>query len=386
MYIQCTKALLDKAKIEKDELLPVENCEDGAGGFYSWHAHFITINRRKAIVCMNNLTRYTIVIYRPKAKDILELENRIKEAIRISLQEEGISEEVIDEYIGNCGAIEYSKTAGRSMVANLNKICETVQWYADLLDEDTVIQKISLSLGRYLVKFGEDYDYPEERMLRELCKMHNLSELEWNRILEVENYQLKIRLDFENFDIWRRVLIPSRCTFQKLHRVIQETFGWFDYHLHEFRLVGEPEEADHKLPLYAYPIKIRIVDGEDPEVGEYLEPDKYEVKFDTKTSLKDIFQDTDTCIYTYDFGDNWEHVITLEKVMKDNNRFPILLERKGERPPEDVGGEGGFEEYMRIISDKNHPEYEAMIQWSEITKEKERTVEEISRSMRGFFG
>lgn len=190
-------------------------------------------------------------------------------------------------------------------------------------------------------------------MFRELCKMHNLSELEWNRILEVENYQLKIRLDFENFDIWRRVLIPSRCTFQRLHRVIQEIFGWFDYHLHEFRLVGEP--------------------------------DKYEVKLDTKTSLKDVFEDTDTCIYTYDFGDNWEHVITLEKVMKDNNRFPILLERNGKRPPEDVGGEGGFEEYMRIISDKKHPEYEAMIQWSEITKEKERTIEEINRRMRSFF-
>ena len=375
MYIQCTKALLDKLKIEKSELLPAENCEDGAEGFYSWHAHFITINRRKAVVCMNNLTRYTIVLYRAKVKDMMELESRIQAGIRIAFQEEGISEEVISEYIRKCGAAEYSKTAGRSMVANLNKICEAVQWHADLLDEDTVIQKrISLSLGRYLVKCGEDYDYPEERMFRALCKMRNLSESEWNRILEVENYQLKIRLDFEHFDIWRRVLIPSSCTFQRLHRVIQETFGWFDYHLHEFRLVGEPEEADHKLPLYAYPIKVRIVDGEDPEVEEYLEPDKYEVKFDTKTSLKDVFKDTDTCIYTYDFGDNWEHVITLEKVIEDNNRFPILLERKGERPPEDVGGEGGFEEYMRIISDKNHPEYEAMLQWSEITKEKERTI------------
>lgn len=386
MYIQCTKALLDKLKIEKSELLPAENCEDGAEGFYSWHAHFITINRRKAVVCMNNLTRYTIVLYRAKVKDMMELESRIQAGIRIAFQEEGISEEVISEYIRKCGAAEYSKTAGRSMVANLNKICEAVQWHADLLDEDTVIQKrISLSLGRYLVKCGEDYDYPEERMFRALCKMRNLSESEWNRILEVENYQLKIRLDFEHFDIWRRVLIPSSCTFQRLHRVIQETFGWFDYHLHEFRLVGEPEEADHKLPLYAYPIKVRIVDGEDPEVEEYLEPDKYEVKFDTKTSLKDVFKDTDTCIYTYDFGDNWEHVITLEKVIEDNNRFPILLERKGERPPEDVGGEGGFEEYMRIISDKNHPEHEAMLQWSEITKERERTIEEINRRMRNFF-
>lgn len=242
-----------------------------------------------------------------------------------------------------------------------------------------------MSLGKYLVKFDGDYDHPEERLFRELCKMRNLSDSEWDRILEVENYQLKIRLDFENFDIWRRVLIPSSCTFQRLHCVIQETFGWFDYHLHEFRLIGEPEEADHKLPLYAYPIKMRIVDGEDPEVGEYLEPDKYEVKFDTKTSLKDVFKDTDTCIYTYDFGDNWEHVITLEKVIENNNRFPVLLERNGERPPEDVGGESGFEEYMRIISDKNHPEHEAMLQWSEITKEKERTIEEINRRMNYFF-
>ena len=335
---------------------------------------------------MNYLTRYTIVLYRPKAKDMMELESRIKEGIRTAFGEEGISEVVINEYIEKCGAVEYSKTAGRSMVANLNKICETVQWYADLLDEDTVIQKrISLSLGKYLVKFDGDYDHPEERLFRELCKMRNLSDSEWDRILEVENYQLKIRLDFENFDIWRRVLIPSSCTFQRLHCVIQETFGWFDYHLHEFRLIGEPEEADHKLPLYAYPIKMRIVDGEDPEVGEYLEPDKYEVKFDTKTSLKDVFKDIDTCIYTYDFGDNWEHVITLEKVIENNNRFPVLLERNGERPPEDVGGESGFEEYMRIISDKNHPEHEAMLQWSEITKEKERTIEEINRRMNYFF-
>ena len=127
MYIQCTKALLEKLKIEKSELLPTKSCEDGAAGFYSWHAHFITINRRKVVVCMNNLTRYTIVLYRPKAKDMMELESRIKEGIRTAFGEEGISEVVINEYIEKCGAVEYSKTAGRSMVANLNKICETVQ-------------------------------------------------------------------------------------------------------------------------------------------------------------------------------------------------------------------------------------------------------------------
>lgn len=108
------------------------------------------------------------------------------------------------------------------------------------------------------------------------------------------------------------------------------------------------------------------------------------VEFNTTTRLNDVFKGTDTCIYTYDFGDNWEHVITLEKVIKNDNLFPILLERKGERPPEDVGGDGGFEEYMRIISDRNDPEYEAILRWSETTREKDRTIEEINKNLRVF--
>ncbi len=385
MFIQCTKVLIDKLKIEKNELLPIENCEDGANGFYSWHAHFITISRRKAIVCMNNLTRYTIVLYRPKAKDITNFENRIKEGIRVAFQQQGIREEIINSYLEKCGSAKYSKTAGRILVANLNKICEIIQWREDFLDDDCVLQKrISLALGRELVKFGKEYDCPEERLFRELCKMSNLAEEEWDKILKIENYQLKIRLELKNYDIWRRVLIPSQCTFQQLHRVIQTTFGWLDYHLHEFCVVDDSEEMDSTCPLYTYPPKIRIVDGKDPEISFYLEPDRYEVKYDTNTSLKDIFKNTDKCLYSYDFGDNWKHVVTLEKIVENSNRFPLLLERNGKRPPEDVGGEGGFEEYMQIFTDKNHPDYEALLRWTEITGEKDRTIEAINGSLEYF--
>ena len=119
------------------------------------------------------------------------------------------------------------------------------------------------------------------------------------------------------------------------------------------------------------------------EAEEYLEPDQYEVKYDNRTSLREIFSDMERCLYTYDFGDNWEHEILLEKVIKDShNRFPVLLEREGERPPEDVGGPTGFKEYLRVISDPESPEYESMAAWSEITKAKKRTVEEINRSLR----
>lgn len=278
MYIQCTKAMLDKVDTKKIRMVSVDNCDDGENGFYSWHVHYTTVNRRKVIVCMNNLTRYTIVLYRPKSKDIAELEGRIKEGIRAAFKEEGVPAEMVEAYIRNCGTAEYSKTAGRSMVASLNKMCETVRWYEDLLDEQTIVQSgISLALGHYLVKCGESYVYPSDKLFRAFCKMENRPEREWEQLPMIENYQIKIKLMLNKYDIWRRILIPSRCTFAQLHRVIQETFGWFDYHLHEFSVIDEDYRPQGNMPLHAYPIKIRIVDGENPEAEDYLEPDKYEV-------------------------------------------------------------------------------------------------------------
>lgn len=384
MYLQCTKKMIDKLNRSKIQLVPAEACDDGAGGFYSWHVHYITINRRKAIVCMNNMIRYPIVLYRPKAKDIANLEERIKSGIRTAFLEEGVPEEIVEEYIQNCGAAEYSKTAGRRMVANLNETCKIVYYYTELLDDNSVVQsRISTALGRFIIRYGERPAYPSEELFRGLCRMKNMPEENWEQMLKIENYQLKIRLLLEGYDIWRRILIPSRCTFHHLHWVIQKTFDWFDYHLHEFYVIDREAQTDERLPLYAYPMKIRIVDSQDPEMEEYLEPDKYEVKYDMQTRLKEIFQETDSCIYTYDFGDNWEHEIRLEKVVKDSsNRFPVLLESMGERPPEDVGGESGFEEYMRIISDPGSPDYEFMTQWAKSTKARKRSVEEINLMLR----
>ena len=371
MYIQCTKKMLDKLDSEKIRMVSADECDDGADGFYSWHVNYITINRRKVIVCMNNLTRYTIIIYRPKAKDIAHFESRIKEGIRTAFLEEGIPREMVEEYFRNCGDVKFSKTKDRRLLANLNQTCQIVQYYAELLDEDAVVQsRASLNLGRYMVKFEGQYECPAHKLFRAFCRMRNIPEQDWEQILEIENYQLKIRLMLEHYDIWRRILIPARCTFEELHMAIQYTFGWFGYHLHEFSVVDQNYKAEEGTPLYAYPKKIRIVDGEDPEVEQFLERDRYEVKYDTKTSLREIFEETDRCIYTYDFGDNWEHEIILEKVERNShNRIPYLLEQ-----------------YMRIVSDPENPEYEFMVQWSENTRADQRTIEEINRQLNRYYG
>ena len=59
-----------------------------------------------------------------------------------------------------------------------------------------------------------------------------------------------------------------------------------------------------------------------------------------------------------------------------------FLEGSGERPPEDVGGSWGYQEYMRIIADETDPEHEDMKAWAESQKERKQTPEEINDRLR----
>ncbi|MBN1577265.1 MAG: plasmid pRiA4b ORF-3 family protein [Chitinispirillaceae bacterium] len=70
--------------------------------------------------------------------------------------------------------------------------------------------------------------------------------------------------------------------------------------------------------------------------------------------------------YEYDFGDSWEHLITVKRILPDNNTFAGFAECiDGKRacPPEDCGGIGGYVELLDIISNPRHKEYRSMIEW-----------------------
>jgi len=70
--------------------------------------------------------------------------------------------------------------------------------------------------------------------------------------------------------------------------------------------------------------------------------------------------------YTYDFGDNWEHIIKLEKVLpRDKNiNYPVCIGGKRASPPEDCGGVWGYEDFLKIINNPDHEEYEETIEWA----------------------
>jgi len=372
VLIQCTKALLDRMKISPSELKSPEGYEQLPHALMAWHANIVNIDRRKAIVLMNNATRFPVVIYRPKPKDFARAKDLIRESIMVALRMEGVCETVIDRYMADAGEIEFSKTANRSLVAKMNHAVREIGFMQEYLDESTLMQRyISIVTGRLYQDSPDDtYLLPIEKMLEYLSGYLDKDGNGTRRsVLDVELYQLKIQIEIEGFDIWRRVLVPSTFSFRHLHNVIQTVFDWLNYHLHVF----EAKKKGSKVKL--------IVMDDDPETLEWLDFDRYNVLQERFIALKDIFPDHEEVTYEYDFGDSWQHTITLEKTTRSNVFRATYLDGKGERPPEDVGGAGGYMEYVQIMADDTDPEHENMKLWAESQAERKWSPEDINRRL-----
>ncbi len=366
MHIQCTKSLLDKIGIGKDELASPEGHEAFPQSFMAWHANFVTINRKKAIVLMNNETRYPVVIYRPLKKDFKKIKKLISEAISEAFRMEGIRQDVIDAYMVAAGDISFSKTANRSIVAKLNNTVREVEFMGEYLDEQSLIQKyISIVSGRFLQLDGSERGfYPIEKTYECLGNVANSKE-----VLDISLYQLNIQINIPGYDIWRRVLVPSTFSFEHLHNIIQSVFDWQNYHLHEFTM-----ERTNKKPL-------KIVMDDDPDILGYFNFELFDMAKERFVALEEIFLEQNEIHYEYDFGDSWVHTITLEEIVHGTDFRATYLEGDGERPPEDVGGISGYEEYRRVMADGNDPEYESMKMWSEGLKEREISAKKMNKRL-----
>ncbi len=150
--------------------------------------------------------------------------------------------------------------------------------------------------------------------------------------------------------IWRRIEIPASYMFWDLHVAIQDAMGWWDQHLHMFRIAG-PDESEVVLigipdesPVEGDP---EILPGSEVRVMEYL------------------FEPGGRGMYEYDFGDGWEHEILLEDILprKKSEKYPRCLSGARACPPEDCGGVTGYKELIKIIDDRSHEEYDEMMQW-----------------------
>ncbi|MYS79474.1 plasmid pRiA4b ORF-3 family protein [Embleya scabrispora] len=112
----------------------------------------------------------------------------------------------------------------------------------------------------------------------------------------VPTYQLKIALRNTSPPIWRRVTLPADTSLGCLHDIVRLCFGWDDSHLHAFAEPGSGRRfVDFDAPSERDPG--HDFDEESVSVAELLSSEGERLE------------------HTYDFGDDWRHLITLEKVL-----------------------------------------------------------------------
>ena len=160
-------------------------------------------------------------------------------------------------------------------------------------------------------------------------------------------YQLKVILLDSDPPVWRRIQVPGDARLDWLHAALQVGIGWTNSHLHQFR-VGERCFSDTRHHFAEF-------EG-DPEILE-----------ERKFTLRQIApRGQDVFGYEYDFGDSWEHEITVDKILSPDAaaaKTVRCLDGARACPPEDCGGVWGYKDLLKILKNRKHPEHKTMEEW-----------------------
>jgi hypothetical protein len=150
---------------------------------------------------------------------------------------------------------------------------------------------------------------------------------------------LKVTLRGTKPPIWRRLLMQDGMTLGDLHHAIQAAMGWHDCHLHAFEIDGRQYGDRHT-------------------VDDVADENRLTLNGLIKSGIARF-------TYTYDFGDNWEHMVAIEKTPSglEGNPDPACVAGARNCPPEDCGGSWGYQHLLEVLADPNHPERAEQIEW-----------------------
>jgi len=159
---------------------------------------------------------------------------------------------------------------------------------------------------------------------------------------EVVTYRVRVDLQGTKPPLWRRIELASDLFLDQVHDVIQIAFGWTDSHLHGFG--SGPGFYGAQTERYLCPFDVAEGETGVPE-GE--------------VRLDEVLTDpADKLYYTYDYGDDWQHVIALEAVLPRTATSRRAACTAGRRPgpAEDCGGVHAHE-LIEVAADPGNPDH-----------------------------
>lgn len=169
IYLQITKKTADNIGIKK-----LENIDIYQPSINMWHASLKFINRKKCLLIMNDLTRYSIFLYGIKKKELQDLDNIFIDCLIDTMKSDNFPHDSIMKLVDNLGTINIIKTNNRSITGSINDHYRCLDYYLDnsylnFIESEGILNlnKINRRLNRTPMMCSHDGFFAVERM-REL--------------------------------------------------------------------------------------------------------------------------------------------------------------------------------------------------------------------------
>ena len=214
-------------------------------------------------------------------------------------------------------------------------------------------------------------------------------------------YRITIQLQEVHPLMWREVMIPATATFENLHQVIQKVSnfrGWaldeagqmYEFNLPEENLrITNDEEAYLEHRMY-------IENRED--VAKRHADSTEEFQAFNESRLKDLetvikkpeelhvgyyLEKYQSMEYVYDYEEKWQFIIGyVETVGNYEHQHPILMDGGEAAPIENLGGSQGYNEFLKVYRDPEHPGHKDLKEWAEKQGYKEYDKEMINEKLK----
>jgi hypothetical protein len=151
-------------------------------------------------------------------------------------------------------------------------------------------------------------------------------------------FELRVCLRHIEPVVWRSLRVPATLPLNYLHDALQLAFGWKDCHLHDFRVgdisFGLPSLDDGMLSVH-----------------------------ESAAPVGAVARAGSTFLYTYDFGDDWEHDITVERMERQPGAGIVCTGGARACPPEDCGGPLGYQLMLEALADPRSERHAEMKAW-----------------------
>ncbi len=192
-------------------------------------------------------------------------------------------------------------------------------------------------------------------------------------------YQFYAELQDYKPSLWRRFQVANNIMMARLGYIIMTMFEMQASHLFCFdvpvtenfrKCVGEyiKNETNVKvIDLFSERQELHNLRVELPSKDDFSDFER-RVQNAAETKVKNVLDhETETMIFSYDYGDGWRVSLTLEKIYEDKElpgkELPRVLEGGGYGIIEDCGGTDGLVQIAKAYKIKKGSQYREYCEW-----------------------